>query len=797
MTEKRWLSLILLLFCLLGGVYAFSTPIFEASDELWHYPMVRHLAAGNPLPVQVFDPAQAGPWKQEASQPPLYYYLAAALTFWVDTADMETVRWENPHGDNGIITHDGNINLTIHNPAWNPWRGTLLAVRLVRLFSILLGAATIYLTYRIAREVEPDRPEIRLGAAAVNAFLPMFLFISASVNNDNLAIPLASLAILLLIQVVSKQYAVSSKRYAVSRLRVTDYELRWLLIGTVIGLAILTKEGTFGLFPIALGTAFVSQWQRRCVQVSGVQVSGKPITDCRLPIADYGRILLHTALTFLVMLLPVMLIAGWWYGRNVQLYGDFLGWNAFIAVLGQRAHPASLFQLWSERHGFMMAYWGLFGGVNVPMPGWIYAVLNGVLVVSVVGFGVYAVKEIRNWRLEIKGAPFNLQSLIFNLLRFVERYFALIVCLLFSAAVVVGLIQWATTTWSSQGRLVFTALSTLTTLLVVGLVGWLPRRLATGAVAGLGGFMFVVAALAPFLWIRPSYQAPLFNPPPIQTAVTFGDELKLVGYELSPTAVQPGDPLWVTLEWDVRQPITRNWSIFVHLNDPVLERPIAQRDMFHGQGLRPTSLLSPGEHIVTRHLLTVPDTAVAPVELALTVGLYDYATCPACARLPITDSGPLPVQENAVTLAEVPLTAVPGEIPNPVSVQFEKGIELVGYELNPRRTAAGEMADLTLYWQLNESVTADYTIFAQVVDADTTRWAAQDLPVPTSQWPTGEPQPVPLTLALNPDTPADVYPIIIGLYTLSPTGEFQRLQRITDDGRPTDDFLQLTLLRVD
>ncbi|NJN55619.1 MAG: hypothetical protein HC804_13230 [Anaerolineae bacterium] len=47
---------------------------------------------------------------------------------------METVRWENPHVDNGIITADGNINLTIHNPAWNPWQGTLLAVRLVRFF---------------------------------------------------------------------------------------------------------------------------------------------------------------------------------------------------------------------------------------------------------------------------------------------------------------------------------------------------------------------------------------------------------------------------------------------------------------------------------------------------------------------------------------------------------------------------------------------------------------------------------------------------------------------------------------
>ncbi len=92
MSEKRWLGLILLLFLALGFTYALVTPVFEASDELWHYPMIRHLADGNPLPVQVFDPAQAGLWKQEASQPPLYYYLGAALTFWIDTADMPQIR---------------------------------------------------------------------------------------------------------------------------------------------------------------------------------------------------------------------------------------------------------------------------------------------------------------------------------------------------------------------------------------------------------------------------------------------------------------------------------------------------------------------------------------------------------------------------------------------------------------------------------------------------------------------------------------------------------------------------------
>ncbi len=116
MTEKRLLALILLLFVLLGSVYALVTPAFEASDELWHYPMIRHLADGNPLPVQVFDPAQAGPWKQEASQPPLYYYLGAALTFWIDASDMEQVRWLNPHVDNGVITVDGNSQLSHPRP---------------------------------------------------------------------------------------------------------------------------------------------------------------------------------------------------------------------------------------------------------------------------------------------------------------------------------------------------------------------------------------------------------------------------------------------------------------------------------------------------------------------------------------------------------------------------------------------------------------------------------------------------------------------------------------------------------
>src|SRR5690606_36447883 len=84
-----------------------------------------------------------------------------------------------------------------------------------------------------------------------------------------------------------------------------------------------------------------------------------------------------------------VVIAGWWYLRNIQLYGDPTGLNRFLEIVGRRAIPANAAQLWAERDSFTRAFWGFFGGVNVALPDVVYTVFNvigGAGIVSAIGF---------------------------------------------------------------------------------------------------------------------------------------------------------------------------------------------------------------------------------------------------------------------------------------------------------------------------------------------------------------------------------------------------------------------------
>lgn len=139
--SRRLPTALVLIFLAVGALYSLVTPIFEASDELSHYPVVKHIADGRGLIVQNREAETA--WKQEGSQPPLYYVIAALATAWIDTGDLEALLWENPHVNIGKPLAHGNKNLVIHTErATFPWQGTALAVHLIRWLSLLMQAMT-------------------------------------------------------------------------------------------------------------------------------------------------------------------------------------------------------------------------------------------------------------------------------------------------------------------------------------------------------------------------------------------------------------------------------------------------------------------------------------------------------------------------------------------------------------------------------------------------------------------------------------------------------------------------------
>lgn len=741
MNRRRALILILLIYTLLATTYSVVTPIFEASDELWHYPMVKYVA-DNGLSLPRPDPAQ--PWRQEGGQPPLYYIAAALLTDGIDTSDMDSVRRVNPHADIGVVRPDRNANMMVHSERDAfPWTGTALAVHVARLFSVVLGLGTVAVTYALARAVFPDWPAVALGAAALNAFLPMFLFISGSVNNDNLSNLLGNLLTLLIVRLV--------QRARQPRLR--DY----IVLGVVTGAGLLSKLNIGFLIPVialALGVLSVRLRSWRPLLVGG-PVSG--------------------ALT--------IAIAGWWYLRNWELYGDPTGLNAFLDTVGRRLIPANAAQLWAERHSFTQAYWGFFGGVNVPLPDALYLAFNVIGGLSLLSALVFLLVMLarRRWPL--------------------ERWLVVGIVVLWPVITFVSYLRWTAETPASQGRLVFGALSAISLWMAVGLAWWLPRRWQPLTLGAASGFFAIVGALAPFAVIAPMYAPPenlgydaSQSPLALFVEPDTGAEVRLLDASVTSPSVHPGEYVHLTTRWALAQPLARDWSLFVHLTTPegVI---ISQRDVYPGGGTLATSDLSGGWTWDNPIAINVPRTAYTPMRLSVNLGWYHL---PTGARLALAD--------GAETVAIGTVALEPNEsgegVPNPVRVNFDNQIELLGYELTDLTPNAGDTVALTLYWRALAPIAQDYTVFAHVIDPRAfTIYAGSDAwPVggnaPTSTWQPGAVIEDTHQLAVSPDTPPDIYELELGLYSQDETGAFHRLRIVTDDGGMADDYVYLTRVRT-
>ena len=766
------IALILAAFIVLGITYSLVTPIFESPDEIYHYFFIKHLADGKGLPAQ--NPEAPGLWEQEGSQPPLYYLIGALATFWSDTSDAEDLLWRNPQANIGTPLDPGNKNVIVHTQRERfPFRGTTLAVHLIRLLSVLLGAGTVFLTYHLALEVFPNHEHLAVGAAAVNAFIPQFLFISGSVNNDNLVSFLASLALLLLIRNI--QYPISNTH------RVLGIRY-WALLGFVLGLACLSKLNGLGLLILTAIILIVEAYRRR---------SARPLVG--------GMIALAVA----------VVVAGWWYVRNWTLYGDPTGLNMMLEVVGRGSPPSNLSELWGEFRGLRISFWALFGWFSILAAPAAYAILDAVSLLALAGLGVWFVR----WRClpetRFLGAFVPKMQAVAGTSDpggIAEREkpglsTSLGVLILWLAIVFLGLVRWTWTTPGTQGRLLFPAISAISILLILGLSQLMPERYARTTVIVISLAAFVFAAVCPFLYIAPAYaRPPAILPDEVPPAVIhdFGEKIRLLGCHLDREEVRPGETLGITLYWQGLGEIRENYYLFIHLLGRRREL-VGHEDTYHGWGTYPTSLWKPAESlaeeiIADTYQLPISQDALAPSLIRVDVGLYNPA---AKQGLTILDQKGQPIG-NSVFVGQVKM--VPRghrefAIDNPLNFNLANKVALIGYKVDKPDLRSGEEIRLTLYWQAEGEMGTDYTVFTHLIDEEGNIWGQMDSQplegdYPTSFWDIGEVIEDEYTLAINENAPAGLYRLEVGMYELATR---QRLPVLRDDGEMMDNRILLPL----
>ena len=351
LAENRWLILILILYLALGIWYSITVPLGESPDESEHFLYLQYIRLERSFPVM--SPVYEQNFTVEAHQPPLFYLIGAALTGWIEIDPVDNLV---PNSCFSFERDDpGRQHAFFHNPEeWPPQAGVYLTFRLLRWFSLLIGAATIVIAYKIGRQIYPSGPSIGLLAAAALAFNPQFIFITASINNDVLAAFFGAASIMLCVIAIRSSQA----RY-------------FLILGLTIGLGILTKLSILAFWPLAVLAAAIPTFhydaesrERRSDEFSktltriGLSKLALYFSNPRIAVS-----LKQLAINGLLVIGVPLIVAGWWYGRSFILHGDPFMWEVSLqakqAIIA-RSGPFTFSDLLEFIPFHFQSYWAWF-----------------------------------------------------------------------------------------------------------------------------------------------------------------------------------------------------------------------------------------------------------------------------------------------------------------------------------------------------------------------------------------------------------------------------------------------------
>jgi len=307
----------LLLVFILAGINSVINPLFEPPDELQHYQYVRYLVDERKLPVQEID----GPITQ-SHQPPLYYLLGAFLVGSIH--DPQTLPERNPfwaYSRADEVSPDNKRQFIPSAADAFPYAGAALVVHILRFGSVLMALGSTIAIWLLASYLWPGNNGRIMLMLAISVLNPMFLYMAGAVNNDNLIIMLGAV----LLWVVAA--------------RAIPGEFKWgdtVWLGWIWGAALLAKLSGLALAS-AWGTALLlTAWNKR---------------DARF---FFSRLLVISGLA--------LIVSGWWFAHNWQVYGEPFALETMLSVWGSRPPmDVNLANFWGDVTYAWTNLWGRFG----------------------------------------------------------------------------------------------------------------------------------------------------------------------------------------------------------------------------------------------------------------------------------------------------------------------------------------------------------------------------------------------------------------------------------------------------
>jgi hypothetical protein len=138
------------------------------------------------------------------------------------------------------------------------------------------------------------------------------------------------------------------------------------------------------------------------------------------------------------------------------------------------------------------------------------------------------------------------------------------------------------------------------------------------------------------------------RPPETPLVADLGEQVRLIGFDLSEQCLSPDRPLELTLHWQAINQPTANYTVFTHLIGP--DNQIwGQQDNQPQQGRYPTTAWKQNDSVVDRYSLSLRDGA-PPGQYQLWIGMYNLETG---QRLQVVDEMGDRFPNDVILLAEL------------------------------------------------------------------------------------------------------------------------------------------------